>query len=272
MLMKKLLVSQVHSSQSCGFEFSCQVRNLFLFAAATSFQNNTTIKKEFRQNNCQRFSSYCQSHKKSAFNTYRLKHCLFSGSQLFQQRRQLQQQQQQSSVENCRHYSRFSANTILTGTDTMKLTDYDCIGFDLDNTLLRYKLTEMVELEYKVYFLYMLYSYIYKLTEMILGAVTFSRHGKRLCGSSTGASNDRKHGLFAQRLNHRFCTWQHFKNRLRWLHNESVPRHHPIERRSNCLRLWCTAYVAGNEWFCERFNGCLGWTFGCRDANAARLL
>lgn len=47
-------------------------------------------------------------------------------------------------------YSRFSANTILTGTDTMRFTDYDCIGFDLDNTLLRYNLTEMVELEYNV--------------------------------------------------------------------------------------------------------------------------
>lgn len=49
-----------------------------------------------------------------------------------------------------KRYSRFSANTILTGSDIIKFTDYDCIGFDLDNTLLRYNLFEMVELEYRV--------------------------------------------------------------------------------------------------------------------------
>lgn len=49
-----------------------------------------------------------------------------------------------------RQFSRFSATTILTGTDMIRMSDYDCIGFDLDNTLLRYKLTEMVELEYRV--------------------------------------------------------------------------------------------------------------------------
>lgn len=53
---------------------------------------------------------------------------------------------------NCklsRKFSRFSANNIMTGSDTFKISDYDCIGFDLDNTLLRYKLTAMVDLEYK---------------------------------------------------------------------------------------------------------------------------
>lgn len=49
-----------------------------------------------------------------------------------------------------RSYSRFSANTILTGSDVLRFTDYDCVGFDLDNTLLRYNLSEMVELEYNV--------------------------------------------------------------------------------------------------------------------------
>lgn len=48
------------------------------------------------------------------------------------------------------NFSRFSANTIMTGTDFIRISDYDCIGFDLDNTLLRYKLTEMVDLEYRV--------------------------------------------------------------------------------------------------------------------------
>lgn len=36
-------------------------------------------------------------------------------------------------------YSRYSANTIMTGTDLFKISDYDYIGFDLDNTLLQYK-------------------------------------------------------------------------------------------------------------------------------------
>lgn len=49
-----------------------------------------------------------------------------------------------------RRFSRFSANTILTGSDVIRFSDYDCIGFDLDNTLLRYSLFEMVELEYRV--------------------------------------------------------------------------------------------------------------------------
>ncbi|PSN49153.1 hypothetical protein C0J52_10150 [Blattella germanica] len=31
-----------------------------------------------------------------------------------------------------------------------RFSDYDCIGFDLDNTILRYRLTEMVKLEYNV--------------------------------------------------------------------------------------------------------------------------
>lgn len=51
---------------------------------------------------------------------------------------------------NSRKYSRFSANRIMTGRDIFKLMEYDCIGFDLDNTLLRYKVTNMVKLEYEV--------------------------------------------------------------------------------------------------------------------------
>ncbi|KXJ79143.1 hypothetical protein RP20_CCG002233 [Aedes albopictus] len=49
-----------------------------------------------------------------------------------------------------RHYSRYSANRIMTGSDTFRFSDYDCIGFDLDNTLLRYQIGNMIELEYRV--------------------------------------------------------------------------------------------------------------------------
>lgn len=55
-----------------------------------------------------------------------------------------------SAPSAANNYSRFSANTILTGSDVLKISDYDCIGFDLDNTLLRYNLSEMVALEYEV--------------------------------------------------------------------------------------------------------------------------
>lgn len=37
----------------------------------------------------------------------------------------------------------------MTGTDTIRISDYDVIGFDLDNTLLRYKVSAMVKLEYE---------------------------------------------------------------------------------------------------------------------------
>lgn len=36
----------------------------------------------------------------------------------------------------------------MTGTDTFRISDYDVVGFDLDNTLLRYKVSAMVQLEY----------------------------------------------------------------------------------------------------------------------------
>lgn len=40
------------------------------------------------------------------------------------------------------NYSRFSATTIMSGTDLFKISDYDYVGFDLDNTLLQYKVRE----------------------------------------------------------------------------------------------------------------------------------
>lgn len=114
------LLSQVQ--HKCG-HFSCQVRNLFLCAAASIENTNNTCKHKQnikfirRPNSCRGFATHNQT---------------------------------LNSFNSKRNYSRYSANTILTGTAMMKFTDYDCIGFDLDNTLLRYKLTEMVELEYRV--------------------------------------------------------------------------------------------------------------------------
>lgn len=48
-----------------------------------------------------------------------------------------------------RHYSRFSAAHMMANSDVFRLSDYDCIGFDLDNTLVQYKIAAMVEMEYK---------------------------------------------------------------------------------------------------------------------------
>lgn len=111
MIIKQILSNQVQR-KSCGY-FSCQVRNLFLCVEASVDRNdNIQWKRHFQ---CPKLTTNCN------FNQH-----------LY------------------RNYSRFSANTILNGMDIMKLSDYDCIGFDLDNTLLRYKLTAMVELEYDV--------------------------------------------------------------------------------------------------------------------------
>lgn len=37
----------------------------------------------------------------------------------------------------------------MTGSDTFRISDYDIVGFDLDNTLVRYKITAMVQLQYE---------------------------------------------------------------------------------------------------------------------------
>lgn len=127
LINKRALLSQVQS-KSCG-HFSCQVRNLFLCVAAT-IENTSNNKHNIK------FIRQYHSHNSTSNNYCRLTKI-------------------SNSFHPNRSYSRYSANNILTGTAMMKLTDYDCIGFDLDNTLLRYKLTEMVELEYNVlaYFL-----------------------------------------------------------------------------------------------------------------------
>nr|XP_023025066.1 5'-nucleotidase domain-containing protein 1 [Leptinotarsa decemlineata] len=38
----------------------------------------------------------------------------------------------------------------MRGTSKFSFTDYDCIGFDLDNTLARYKVGNMIEMEYSI--------------------------------------------------------------------------------------------------------------------------
>lgn len=126
MLINKSLVLSQAQIKSC-VHFSCQVRNLFLCVATTiDYTNNNKNNIKFiRHYNSMRCNSIANN-KKIHLATTLLN----------------------ASYTN-RNYSRFSANTIL-GTEMMKFTDYDCIGFDLDNTLLRYKLTEMVELEYNV--------------------------------------------------------------------------------------------------------------------------
>uniref|UniRef100_A0A1Q3FXH4 5'-nucleotidase domain-containing protein 1 n=1 Tax=Culex tarsalis TaxID=7177 RepID=A0A1Q3FXH4_CULTA len=65
--------------------------------------------------------------------------------------RRIQQQQrvQQLGLGRC-CYSRYSANRIMTGADTFRFADYDCVGFDLDNTLLRYRVGNVIELEYGI--------------------------------------------------------------------------------------------------------------------------
>lgn len=37
----------------------------------------------------------------------------------------------------------------MTGTATVRISDYDCVGFDLDNTLLRYRIGAMATLQYE---------------------------------------------------------------------------------------------------------------------------
>lgn len=124
---KHILLSQVQN-KSCG-HLSCQVRNLFICVAASieNTNNNPNI-KFINQHN---YRGIATNRATVTTNTARLATTF-------------------NPFYVNRNYSRFTANTILTGTAMMKFTDYDCIGFDLDNTLLRYKLTEMVELEYRV--------------------------------------------------------------------------------------------------------------------------
>lgn len=119
-----MLASQVQR-ESCAY-FSCQVRKLFLYSVALCEQKN-----RYNNNRANYLHTNTISRNKHLSKPLRLA-TKFDVNFV------------------CRHYTRHTANTTLNGMDTIKLTDYDAIGFDLDNTLVRYQLTEMVDLEYKV--------------------------------------------------------------------------------------------------------------------------
>ncbi|KYM79736.1 5'-nucleotidase domain-containing protein 1 [Atta colombica] len=53
------------------------------------------------------------------------------------------------SISNDRYGFAYS-NPTKSDMDTFKFTDYDCVGFDLDNTLLRYNVTNLVCMEYEI--------------------------------------------------------------------------------------------------------------------------
>ncbi|XP_063708090.1 5'-nucleotidase domain-containing protein 1 [Culicoides brevitarsis] len=55
----------------------------------------------------------------------------------------------QVSLTSIKFYSRFSSAHMMAKSDVFRLSDYDCIGFDLDNTLVQYKIQEMVKMEYE---------------------------------------------------------------------------------------------------------------------------
>lgn len=48
------------------------------------------------------------------------------------------------------HLSRYTGSTIMPQKAEFRFSDYDCVGFDLDNTVCHYNLTNMVKLEYNV--------------------------------------------------------------------------------------------------------------------------
>ncbi|XP_011158537.1 5'-nucleotidase domain-containing protein 1 [Solenopsis invicta] len=54
------------------------------------------------------------------------------------------------AVPNSRYDFTTSSNFVRSNMDSFKFTDYDCIGFDLDNTLLRYNVTNLVHIEYEI--------------------------------------------------------------------------------------------------------------------------
>lgn len=55
-----------------------------------------------------------------------------------------------STVSNSRYSSTASSSPAKSDMDEFRFTDYDCVGFDLDNTLLRYNITNLVYMEYEI--------------------------------------------------------------------------------------------------------------------------
>lgn len=117
LLSQRALLNQVQTI-ACG-HFMCQVRNLFLNVAASSnkYINNNNNNNHHHIQTVKFIHQYHWGSSTTATTSLRL-----TATALH-------------LVHSKRNYSRFSANTILTGTAMMKLTDYDCIGFDLDNVL-----------------------------------------------------------------------------------------------------------------------------------------
>lgn len=60
------------------------------------------------------------------------------------------QRQNLRDVHQTRKYSRFSASTIMSGHDFFTLDSYDCIGFNLDNTVCHFNIEELMKLEYDI--------------------------------------------------------------------------------------------------------------------------
>lgn len=120
LISQRALLNQVQTIP-CG-HFICQVRNLFLNVAASSnkyINSNNHIKHTVKFIHQYHWGSSTTAATTSLRLTATALHL----------------------VHSKRSYSRFSANTLLTGTAMMKLTDYDCIGFDLDNVLYTFFLT-----------------------------------------------------------------------------------------------------------------------------------
>lgn len=119
---QRALLNQVQTIP-CG-HFMCQVRNLYLNVAASSnkYINNSNNSNNHRHHHHHTHPVKCirQYHWGSSTTPTTSLRSTATALHL---------------VHSKRNYSRFSANNIQTGTAMMKLTDYDCIGFDLDNVL-----------------------------------------------------------------------------------------------------------------------------------------
>lgn len=122
LMSQRALLNQVQTIP-CG-HFMCQVRSLFLNVGAS---NNKYINNN--NNNSNNDHHHHHTHAINCIQKYHWGSSTTATTSLRLTATALH------LVHSKRNYSRFSANTILTGTAMMKLTDYDCIGFDLDNVM-----------------------------------------------------------------------------------------------------------------------------------------
>lgn len=124
-MSQRAILNQVQTIP-CG-HFTCQVRNLFLNVAASS---NDYINSKTNKNSSSTDHNHQHHHSTGTVKRIRKYHW---GSSTAATTPLRSTSTALHLVHSKRNYSRFSANTIQTGTAMMKLTDYDCIGFDLDN-------------------------------------------------------------------------------------------------------------------------------------------